>query len=78
MWDDSDMAPSGVGGKCLNSWQASKRLKDGRGALEEVVVSLAHDAHLAGAVGAPVLPALVVRLSVAWFDWHNRHVSATC
>lgn len=49
MWDDSDMTPSGVGGRCLNSWQASKRLKDGRGSLEEVVVSLAHDAHLAGA-----------------------------
>lgn len=48
MWDDSDMTPAGVSGRCLNSWQASKRLKDGRGSLEEVVVSLAHDAHLAG------------------------------
>ena len=48
MWDDSDMTPTGIGGRCLNAWQASKRLKDGRGSLQEVVVPLSHDGHLAG------------------------------
>ncbi len=48
MWDDSDMAPFNIGGRCLNSWQASKRLKDGRGGLQEVTVQLSHDANLAG------------------------------
>jgi hypothetical protein len=48
VWDDSDMTPTGVGGRCLNPWQASKRLKDGRGTLQEVVVPLSHDAHLSG------------------------------
>ena len=49
MWDDSDMAPAHISGRCLNSWQASKRLKDGSGGLQEVVIPLAHDTHLAGA-----------------------------
>ena len=51
MWDDSDMTPTGVGGRCLNPWQASKRLKDGRGTLQEVVVPLSHDTHLSGDLG---------------------------
>ena len=34
--------------RCLNSWQASKRLKDGRGDVEEIAVQLGHDTHLAG------------------------------
>ena len=52
VWDDSDMTPTGVGGRCLNPWQASKRLKDGRGTLQEVVVPLSHDTHLSGEPGS--------------------------
>lgn len=52
VWDDSDTSPTNIGGRCLNSWQASKRLKDGRGGVEEVVVSLSHDPNLAGEISA--------------------------
>lgn len=52
VWDDSDMSQSAIGGTCLDSWQASKRLRDGKGAIEEVVVALNHDRFLKGPVAA--------------------------
>lgn len=51
MWDDSDMGDN-VGGRCLNSWQASRRMKAGRGDYEEVVVHLSFDEHISGALRA--------------------------
>ena len=47
VWDDSDTGDA-VGGRCLNSWQASRRLKAGQGAYEEVVVQLSFDEHISG------------------------------
>ena len=49
VWDDSDMSQAAIGGTCLDSWQAGKRLQEGEGALEEVVVGLSHDTFLQGA-----------------------------
>lgn len=51
MWDDSDMGDN-VGGRCLNSWQASRRMKAGRGAYEEIVVQLSFDERISGALGS--------------------------
>lgn len=42
IWDDSDVRPGGIGGTCLSVDQASMRLQEGNGSIEEVTVSLAH------------------------------------
>ena len=47
VWDDSEMG-SASGGRCLNSWQARRRLKDASGAYEEIVVQLSFDEHITG------------------------------
>ncbi len=49
VWDDSDTSQSAIGGTCLDSWQAGKRMRDGKGSVEEVAVALSHDAYLQGA-----------------------------
>ncbi len=32
----------------MNPWQASRRMKEGHGSYEEVVVHVSHDDHIAG------------------------------
>ena len=48
VWDDSDTGDN-VGGRCLNWWQASRRMKAGHGAFEQIDVQLSFDEHVSGA-----------------------------
>ena len=47
MWDDTGTEDA-VGGRCLNSWQARRRMNDNNSTLEEVIVQLSFDEHISG------------------------------
>ena len=61
VWDDTGTGED-IGGRCLNSWQASRRIKDGRGSYEEVVVHISTDEHITGELQACSMAASVTAI----------------